>query len=146
MSLGSCYGIHDSRTPIKSALSLAGDNLGHAGVTKHPFFTASILFPQLIRVFGPTSSSGEAASKAIGLLPAGHRSVITTMWLLSQSCSPLCQVIHQLCLFESMVSAWLPIFHMTVVIPSVIHQCQFALATKNTKVYTLISHCYPLFI
>ena len=76
-----CHGTQDLDSPTKSAFILADGNLELAELIKHPLPHAEFAFLSACQTAtGDVKLAEEAVHLAAGMMLAGYRSVIATMW------------------------------------------------------------------
>lgn len=76
-----CHGTQDLDNPTKSAFILADGNLELAEIIKHPFPHAEFAFLSACQTAtGDEKLADEAVHLAAGMMLAGYRSVVATMW------------------------------------------------------------------
>ena len=84
-----CHGIQDSCDPTKSAFILADDNLKLEELIKHHLPHAEFAFLSACQTAtGDQKLAEEAVHLAAGMLLAGYRSVIATMWSIKDEDGP----------------------------------------------------------
>ena len=84
-----CHGIQDLSEPTKSALLLQDGNLELSEIIKQPLPHAEFAFLSACQTAtGDKNLEGEAIHLAAGMLLAGYRSVIATMWSIMDQDGP----------------------------------------------------------
>ena len=84
-----CHGTQDFERPTKSVFILAGGDLELEEVIKHPLPHAEFAFlPACQTATGDLKLAEEAVHLAAGMLLAGYRSVIATMWSIRDEDGP----------------------------------------------------------
>ena len=85
-----CHGVQDLHTPTKSAFILADDNLSLEEIIKRPLPNAEFAFLSACQTAaGDTNLADEAVHLAAGMMLAGYRSVIATMWSMYDKDGPV---------------------------------------------------------
>ena len=85
-----CHGIQDLNTPTKSAFILADGNLELEEIIKHPLPHAQFAFLSACQTAaGDVKLADEAVHLAAGMMLAGYRSVIATMWSMYDEDGPV---------------------------------------------------------
>lgn len=85
-----CHGTQDIEHPTKSAFILADGHLELAEIIKHPLPNAQFAFLSACQTAtGDAKLAEEAVHLAAGMLLAGYRSVIATMWTIQDQHGPV---------------------------------------------------------
>ena len=85
-----CHGMQDLSEPTQSALLLADGNLELARIIKQPLQHAEFAFLSACQTAtGDMKLEDEAVHLAAGMLLAGYRSVIATMWAIADKDGPV---------------------------------------------------------
>jgi CHAT domain-containing protein len=84
-----CHGVQDSRDPDKSRLFLHNSTLELSEITKKSFPNSELAFLSACETAsGDTKVSEEAVHLAAGMLLAGYRGVVATMWSILDQTTP----------------------------------------------------------
>ena len=84
-----CHGTQNISDPTKSAFILADDDLKLEEIVKHPFPHAEFAFLSACQTAtGDQKLAEEAVHLAAGMLLAGYRSIIATMWSIQDNDGP----------------------------------------------------------
>ena len=91
-----CHGTQDLDNPTKSAFILADGDLELAEIIKHPLPHAQFAFLSACQTAtGDAKLAEEAVHMAAGMMLAGYRSVIATMWsILDQDGPTVADVVY----------------------------------------------------
>jgi len=85
-----CHGVQNLHTPTKSAFILADGNLELDEIIKHPLPNAQFAFLSACQTAaGDAELADEAIHLAAGMMLAGYRSVIATMWSMYDEDGPV---------------------------------------------------------
>ena len=85
-----CHGMQDLDNPTKSAFILADGRLELAEIVKHPLPHAEFAFLSACQTAtGDAKLAEEAVHLAAGMMLAGYRSVIATMWAIQDRHGPI---------------------------------------------------------
>jgi len=97
-----CHGAQDIQDPTESALLLADGKLNLATIVKQPLPHADFAFLSACQTaMGDTKLEEEAVHLAAGMLLAGYRSVIATMWAISDADGPVvAEAVYQVMLTD----------------------------------------------
>jgi len=85
-----CHGVQDLHTPTKSAFILADGHLKLEEIIKYPLPHAEFAFLSACQTAaGDAKLADEAVHLAAGMMLAGYRSVIATMWSMYDEDGPV---------------------------------------------------------
>ena len=85
-----CHGVQNLHTPTESAFILADGNLSLEEIVKHPLPHAEFAFLSACQTAaGDANLANEAVHLAAGMMLAGYRSVIATMWSMNDKDGPV---------------------------------------------------------
>ena len=85
-----CHAMQDTINPLESAFYLHGGTLQLAAITQKQLKHAELAFLSACQTAtGERSLSEEAVHLAAGMLMAGYRTVIATMWSIGDADAPL---------------------------------------------------------